>query len=293
MKIKKSILVTGGGGFLGSELSRQLVLKGFNVSVLDMNTKRKFNGIKYIKGSIEDSSIINNALKNIDYVYHFAGMAGIEECNNNPQLAVKTNILGTLNVLNGVMKNKIKKIIFASSIYVLSEQGGVYRTTKQCCENLIENYNKLYGLSYVSLRFGSLYGPDSNDFNFISNAIKQALNKNKIERDGDGSEVRKYIHVEDAARASIEVLKKKYLNQYYEITGEKAITVKSLLKKISKNLQSSVTIKYNRFHKNADHYYKNPNTFKLRKSKKLKFKNIIDIDRGLESTIKKMYDFKS
>ena len=69
--------------------------------------------------------------------------------------------------------------------------------------------------------------------------------------------------------------------------------MKSLLNKISKNLKSSITIKYNRFHKNADHYYKNPNTFKLRKSKKIKFKNIIDIDRGLESTIKKMYDSKN
>ena len=219
-------------------------------------------------------------------------MAGIAECNSNPHKAVKTNILGTLNVLNGAIINKVKKIIFASSIYVLSEQGGVYKSTKQCCENLIENYNKLYGLNYVCLRFGSLYGPDSNDFNFISSAIKQGIYKNIIERNGDGSEVRKYIYVEDAARAAIEVLKKKYLNQYYEITGEKAITVRSLLNKIKSNLKSPVEIKYNRLHKDADHYHRNPNTFTLRKSKILNYKNIIDIDKGLELTIKNIYDFK-
>jgi UDP-glucose 4-epimerase len=291
--LKKNILVTGGGGFLGAVLAQQLASKGFKVTVLDKKIKKKFKNIKYIKGSIENSIIVNRSLRNIDYVYHFASMAGIEECNKNAEKAIRTNVLGTINVLNSSIRNNIKKIIFASSIYVLSEQGGVYKSTKQCCENLIENYNKLYGLNFVSLRFGSLYGPDSNDFNFISNAIKQAIRENKIERNGDGSEVRKYIYVEDAARAAIKVLKNNYQNKYYEITGEKAITIKSLLQKIKNKINTHTKIKYNLLHKDADHYYKNPNTFKIRKSKILKFKNVVNIDKGLEFTIKQIYDSRS
>ena len=283
----KKILVTGGNGFLGKALVNRLRLKKYIIYVLDKKNKNKIKGIKYITGSIEDKKLVHKSLKGIDYVFHFASLAGIPDCNKNPEAAVKVNILGTLNVLEGARINKIKKIIFSSTIYSLSEQGGVYRSTKQCCEMLIENYYKLFAMNYIILRFGSLYGPNSNDFNFIKNAIDQAKKEKKILRNGDGSEVRKYIYVDDAADASIKVLSNKYKNEYYEITGSRAITVKTLLSKIEQALGTDIKIIYNKHYrdKHDQHYYKNPNTFKLRKSKKLNFKNKINIEQGLKLTV--------
>lgn len=283
----KKILVTGGSGFLGRALVNRLRLQKYNIYVLDKKNNNKIKGIKYITGSIEDKKLVHKSLKGIDYVFHFASLAGIPDCNKNPASAVEINILGTLNVLEGARINKIKKIIFSSTIYSLSEQGGVYRSTKQCCEMLIENYYKLFSMNYIILRFGSLYGPRSNDFNFIKNAIDQAKREKKILRNGDGLEVRKYIYVDDAADASIKVLSNKYKNEYYEITGSRAITVKTLLSKIEHALGTNIKVIYNKHYrdKHDQHYYKNPNTFKLRKSKKLNFKNKINIEQGLKLTI--------
>ena len=284
---KNKILITGGSGFLGRALVNRLRKKGYELLVIDKVNKNKFKDVKYIKGSIENKKLVYSIMKKIDYVYHFASLAGIPDCNKNPRKAVGINIQGTLNILEASRLNNVKKIIFSSTIYSLSEQGGVYRTTKQCCEMLIENYYKLYALNYVILRFGSLYGPNSNSFNFIKNAIDQATKEGIIKRNGDGSEVRKYIYVDDAAEASIKVLSKKYMNQYFEITGSKAITVKSVLEKIARKVNKPINIKYFPNHDDIDdqHYYKNPNTFKLRKSKKLNYENKVNIEDGLNLTI--------
>ena len=284
MKNKK-VLVTGGAGFLGSALVKNLVKKGYKVTVVDKIFHRKISNVRYLRGSIKNKKFIINAFKNIEYVYHYASLAGIADCNQNPSMAVDTNIIGTLNVLEASRINRIKKIIFASTIYSLSEQGGIYKSTKQFGEMLIENYKKLYNIDYVILRFGSLYGPDSNDFNFINSAIDQAISKKKITRNGNGSEIRKYIYIDDAANASIKVLRSKYNNQYYEITGSRSIKIRSLLKKIAKRFETPIKIEYKKNFKDEDHYFKNPNTFKLRISKKLNYKNKINIDQGLKLII--------
>ena len=123
---------------------------------------------------------------------------------NHPNLDIPQDHAIFASLYNYAVKNNIKRFMFASSIYVFSEQGGIYRTTKQSCELLIENYSKKYGLKYTNLRFGSLYGPRANKFNFINNIIYQALNKRTMIRNGDGKEIRNYINVIDAAKYTLE-----------------------------------------------------------------------------------------
>ena len=137
-----------------------------------------------------------------------------KEADENPINAIKYNIIGTTNILEACKNNKIERLVFSSSVYVYSEHGSIYRITKQTCELLIENFNEKYNLKYTILRYGSLYGPRANKFNFIYNAINQALVENKITRKGDGSEIRDYIHVIDAAILSVEILNSKFENEY-------------------------------------------------------------------------------
>ena len=199
----KEILITGGSGFLGSHVADALTKAGYKVLIFD---RKKSPWLKesqdMIVGDILDEKLINNAVKNKFAVFHFAGIADIQKANENPLNSVKHNILGTTGLLEACAKRKVSRFIFASSIYVYSEQGGFYRSTKQSCELLIENYQKLKDLNYTILRFGSLYGRRSNKFNWMHNIIHQALTEGKMERLGDGEEIRDYIHVSDAAQAA-------------------------------------------------------------------------------------------
>ena len=129
-----------------------------------------------------------------------------------PLETLESNIIGTANILESCLKNKIKKYLHASTVYVNSEQGGFYRSSKHSAELIIENYNEFFGLDFVIMRFGSLYGPRSNKFNFISNVIEEAVNKRQITRQGNGEEIREYIHIFDAAELCCKLIQNKYLD---------------------------------------------------------------------------------
>src|SRR5690606_35074436 len=103
---------------------------------------------------------------------------------------IKVNVLSLVHLLDACVKYGVKRLIYASSIYVYSDHGSFYKTSKQCAELLIETFNENYGLAYSILRYGSLYGPRANHFNFIHNAIKQALDEGSITRKGNGEELR-------------------------------------------------------------------------------------------------------
>ena len=99
-------------------------------------------------------------------------------------------------------------------------------------------------LNYTILRFGSLYGKRANEFNWVNNIIRQALTEGKMQREGDGEEIRDYIHVQDAAQACIDILDEKYNNDYIMLTGSQTIKIKELLLMISEILDHKVNIEY-------------------------------------------------
>ena len=186
--------------------------------------------------------------------------------------------------MEACIDNKVKRFFFASSIYVYSGQGGVYRSTKQACELLIKNYSENYNLKFTNIRLGSLYGTRANKFNPISNAILQALRKNKIDRQGDGNELRSYINVEDAANNVNELFKKKYENVNVDMMGSQAVRVKEVLKTISKYLNNNVEIKYTG--KSDNHHYKfSPFNYKPVKSIKLNNFKQVSLNEGIKKLI--------
>ena len=141
--MKKKICVIGGGGFLGSHLVDELVLTNkFEVHVLDYKKKYENKKAKYFYSDIRDKNKLNKFLKRTHTVYHFAAQADIEESKLKVIDTLDINILGTANILNSCILNKVKRIIFSSSIYVYSNKGGFYRISKQTCESLIEEFCK-------------------------------------------------------------------------------------------------------------------------------------------------------
>ena len=131
----KNVLVTGGAGFLGSHVADYLSDAGYSVTIYDrIESPYLKEDQKMIIGDLLDEKKLSEVSKNCFAVYHFAGIAGIEDSNNDPLSAVKSNILGTVILLNACVKNKVSRFLFASSIYVYSDHGGIYRSTKQACD---------------------------------------------------------------------------------------------------------------------------------------------------------------
>ena len=150
----KKVIVFGGAGFLGRYIVKDLVRKKYKVKVFDqkkINFKDK--NISCIIGNISNLSQVMKAVKGSSYVFNLAGISDIGESIKNPIGTVNINILGTVNILEASRLAGVKKIIFASSIYVLSNQGGFYRTSKNACELYIQEYKKRFNLNYTILRF--------------------------------------------------------------------------------------------------------------------------------------------
>ena len=259
----KKILILGSSGFLGSHLVKFL-LKNNEVVQFDMNSPpQKITGSEFIKGSILDKTLVTSAMKDVDIVYHFAAMTDIDIVNESPAQAIEVNIAGTSNVLEACVQERIERFIFSSSVYVYSEFGGVYKSTKQACELLIEDYNEMHDLSYTILQLGSVYGPGAKQTNLISRLINEALSLKEIHHYGTGEEVRQYIYVEDAVQAAATSIDNNYKNKKIILLGNERITISELMDKIifhtDSNIQKvfhddqyGIHYKLSPFHSNVD-----------------------------------------
>ena len=267
----RKFLVTGASGFIGSHVADFLTNKGHRVVLFDKNISKfkKYNQ-KMIIGNINNPKSIEKALKNVNTLFQFAASADLNESNNKP--------------FETVEKNKVKKIVFASSIYARSEQGGIYSTSKLSSEMIIERICKKFKLKFVILRFGTVYGERANKFNTVQNFINEAKLKKEIYRETQGNEIRSYINVKDVVKIVYLLDKKKYENKYYNIFGAKKIKVKMLLSMIKSKLPS-VKIHFTKKDNRKYNYKVNPFTYKLRNGKKIKLSKYISLENGLSELI--------
>ena len=294
MHKSKRVLVVGGSGFIGSHVADQLSHAGYKVHIFDKVKSRWINEDQDITvGDHLDQSLVNSLVSKTDLVYHFASIADIAEANLEPVEAVKQNILATTYLLDACSKANVERFIFASSLYVYSNYGGFYKSTKQASEFLIEDYQKLKGLEYTILRFGSLYGPRANKFNWVHSAIWQALTEGSIERDGDGQEVRDYIHVLDAAKASVDILDDKFKNKSVLLTGSPSIKVKDLMMMIKAILGDKISLNFHDKKTQGHHYGLTPYAFRPKIAEKYTSHTQIDLGQGLLDTIFEVYKLAS
>ena len=232
-----NVLVFGGSGFLGSHVAEELAAKKYRVIVVDgkkINFKNK--NIKFVKADILNIKDISKLFKKIKIVYNFAAIADIGDSYSDPLKTLRINILGNANILSLCAKYKIKRYVFASSIYVYSEQGGFYRASKQSSEIIIKEFNRNYKLPFTILRYGSIYGPRTNIKNGLYKIIYDALIKKKLIYRGTRKAVRSYIHVKDAAYISVEVLKKNFKNKSVLVRGKRLFKISELLQQVGQIL---------------------------------------------------------
>ena len=217
-----NILITGGAGFIGSELGKFLLTQVHSVKILDT--------LEYgYRDNFEDNEILKNNfiqadvrdadfakyLEDIDIVYHFAGISALPECESHPYKAFDINTNGTVNVLNAIRHSKVKRLIFASTSAVYENNNNnevhkeddivkpnlVYATTKYCAEQVCRAYAQNYGMDIVICRFFNVFGPHQ-DFKrkyppFTSFLIREALAGRKPTIYNTEDCKRDYIYVYD------------------------------------------------------------------------------------------------
>lgn len=281
-------LVIGGSGFLGSHVADALTRHGYDVTIFDRVASPWIAaGQQMIIGDIRDRSAVSDAVAGCGVVYNFAAEAAIS--GNDPREIAESNILGNLNVLEACRAHGVQRYIFSSTIYVYSDMGSFYRASKQASELFIEEYQRQYGLSFTILRYGSLYGPRANHFNWIQTMLRQALTDGRIVRSGDGEEIREYIHVLDAAESSVKVLAPEFANQYMLLTGNTAMKIRDVLTMVREMMGNQVEIVYTT-EPDPGHYEITPYSYRPRAARKLVANPHVDFGQGLLECLHELND---
>ena len=231
------ITVLGGSGFIGSHVADQLSQEGYRVRILDrVASSWKKESQEMIIGDLLDKKLLNKAIAGSDIVYNFAALADLDKARNKPIETAEVNIMGNIQALEACRANGIKRFIFASTVYVYSREGSFYRCSKQAAESYIEEYQRIFNLDYTILRYGSLYGPRADMSNGLFRIIKNALDTGIVRYEGSPDALREYIHVEDAAKASVIALGDEFRNQSVVLTGQEPMRVVDLLKMLAEIL---------------------------------------------------------
>ena len=238
MLAKGKVLVTGGAGFVGREVVRQLLRNGYEVTVLDIVEKpTDFKMVKYIKGDIQNAAKCVMATAGKDYVIHLAAKTRIPDSFIDPDTYFDINVTGTRNILTAAHAVGIRKLVYASSSSIYGNNPiphkpfhkpdplNYYAMTKLFGEQLCKQYKNVFGLNYNVLRFFTIYGDeqpsDDNNGLMISRFYRMANENTPLTVHGDGEYRRDYIHVSDVARACIASMESKVKSEIFNVgTGE-------------------------------------------------------------------------
>ena len=183
--------------------------------------------------------------------------------------------------MNACHAHQVERFIYASTAYVHSKEGGFYRCSKQSSEAYIEEYQKVYGLDYTILRYGSLYGPRSDHTNGLYRLITSALETGTIKYKGNLDAMREYIHVDDAARASVDVINEKFLNESVVLTGIAPMKVADMLKMLAEILGMPIDSVEFIEGVYAGHYVRTPYAYQPKLGKKYIPSVHVDLGQGL------------
>ena len=236
-------LVTGAAGFIGSNLVDELIAQGHDVVGIDnfstgnkKNLKNFQKKIRFKKIDIRDFSKLKNSKlsKNIDWVFHLAGLADIVPSIQKPMEYMDTNVKGTLNILELFRNKKIKKFIYAASAscygipskFPTNENSRIdpkypYALSKYLGEQLVMHWAKIYKMPNLSIRFFNVYGPRSRTSGaygaMFGVFLSQMINNYPLTIVGNGKQSRDFIYVADLVKGLIKAATSKHVNKIYNL----------------------------------------------------------------------------
>lgn len=291
----KKVLVFGGFGFLGYYLVKELLKRGYIVTVADISENEELKGqVNYTYCDIFDQTQVASLFtkERFNIVYNLAGFANLDNAIKFPLKTMNLNVIGNMYILEQCVKHKIEKFVYASSAYAMSNKGSFYGISKLASEKIIEEYNTKYELPFVILRYGSVYSEKAYDNNYIYNLVKEAVTEKKIDHHGDGLEIREYIHAADAAKLSVDVIESdSFLNLHVILTGTERLKRLELFQMIKEILNGEVNVNC-QASGYQNHYKFTPYSFEPSVSKKLTANPHIDMGQGLLECIRAVHNNK-
>ncbi|EAL9771370.1 NAD(P)-dependent oxidoreductase [Campylobacter lari] len=284
--MNKKVLVFGGGGFIGSYVVEELLINNYNVLYADLNPCDSIPMQYFRKCDIMQKKEVEFLCQDVDIVFNFAGFANLDDAIANPLKTLGLNVIGNMHILEGCKIHKIKRYIYASSAYAMSDKGSFYGISKLTSEKIIEEYYKKFGLKFTIIRYGSVYGEKEYYNNYIYNLVKEAMLNGKISHSGDGEEIREYIHAYDVAKLALQIIENsEFENEHLILTGTERMQRKELFEMINEMLGGKIEIllKASGYH---NHYKTTPYSFHPTRSKKLVANPHIDMGQGILECMK-------
>jgi UDP-glucose 4-epimerase len=274
--------VIGGSGFLGSHVADELTRRGVGVTVFDCTPSPWIQDSQImVVGDMLDSEVLAKACDGARYLYHFGGIAHIDDAKAKPFETIQTNVLGTATVLEVAQTAGVERFLYASTMYVYSAAGSFYRASKQAAETIVEAYAENFNLNYTLLRYGSLYGPRAQAWNGLRRYVRQVVEQGRLDYHGSGHERREYIHVRDAARLSVDVLDNQHRNQAITVTGSQVLNSTELAEMIFEIAGKKSNVTFSEDERSEEHYRMTPYRYTPKQAKKLVPSEFVDLGQGI------------
>lgn len=249
--LRERVLVTGGAGFIGSNLVKALLADGCDVTVLDnLSSGRRSNldpfpEVRFIHGDIRDPRAIDEAIYGAAVVFHLAASVGNKRSIDDPISDAEINVLGTVRMLEAARAHKVRKVVASSSAGIFGELKTLpiredhpidpdtpYGSTKLCGEKLCLAYSKLYELDAICLRYFNVYGPNQR-FDAYGNVIPifvfQMLRGETLTVYGDGEQTRDFVYVADVVQANIRAALARNVSGAFNIGSSSRISINRLI----------------------------------------------------------------
>lgn len=251
-KTRRNWLITGGAGFIGSHLVKELVRAGQRVCVLDNFSSSSAENLSSVRrdillqeGDIRSLPALLEATRGADFVLHHAALVSVPKSLQNPQETAEINIQGTQNVLEASRRNGVKKVVFASSCAVYGNGTEIpytetaatdclspYALSKQAAEELCQFYTRVYGLKTAILRYFNVFGPGQAPASAYAAVIAKFMHLTRkgepLSIDGDGRQERDFIHVNDVVQANLLAADKAVPGETYNVGSGKSISLLEL-----------------------------------------------------------------
>ncbi len=262
------VLVTGGAGFIGSHLVRELIGRGCSVVVLDDFSSGKMenlgglvgsDGLTVVRGDVRDRKIVDEVLGGVDAVVHLAGFVDPAESVRRPLFTHDVNVSGTLNVLDACVQNGVGRFVFASSAAVYGDGNPLplreecdlrpvspYAASKVSAEFYCKMFGDCYGLNCVVLRFFNVYGLGQGTNSYagvITKFLSSGLRGESLTVYGDGTQTRDFVNVKDVVGAVVKALSfKSSKTEVFNVCSGTPISINALARYVCKVLGKDLEI---------------------------------------------------
>lgn len=303
----RSILVTGGAGFIGSALAEKLaenkennivIVDNLITGSLDKLPKSRHNNIRFIKCDVNEYADISSVFHAFafNYVFHYAALVGVKRTLDNPVMVLK-DLKGLENILNTSKNTGVQRVFFSSSSEVYGEPVEFpqnedttplnsklpYAIVKNVGEAFLKSYKQEYGLDYTIFRFFNTYGPKQSPDFVISKFLDKALANLDITVYGEGDQTRTFCYIDDNIEACTNAFyENRFVNDVVNVGGENEVTILELAKTIIKLTASKSQIVHLPPLKEGDMTRRKPDTAKM---KKLLNRDLLPLEEGLARII--------